>query len=301
VVALAAASAQPPALSPTALTMPRLVFSLGRRTLWQSALPVEMRYVPLNLAIAGTLPTVPTSIWLRGAPEAGLDALPAGLRLVTQCYQRRWLDLRGGAAAMAARWSSEWRNQLKRKQKKLRAAAPDLVFEAFATAQELQHFFSLARAVSAQSYQERMLGKGFPKEAAALATRDDWASGRGARGYVLHAGGQPISYLYLRIQGDCALYQHLGYHPDWAALSVGTVLHDLAFAHLAEEAVVAFLDFTEGDGQHKRSFASGAVACADVIVVPPSLRMRAMFAAYRLWTGGISLVKQIRTKLVAKD
>jgi CelD/BcsL family acetyltransferase involved in cellulose biosynthesis len=150
-------------------------------------------------------------------------------------------------------------------------------------------------------YQERDLGKGFPADATALAAQDGWDSGQGARGYLLSVAGVAVSYLYLSLDRGTALYRHLGYDPAWSALSVGAVLHDLAFAHLANEGVASRLDFTEGDGQHKRAFASGAIGCADVIVAPPTLKHHAVFSAYRLWTAAVDHVKTLRQHFAFKD
>ena len=45
----------------------------------------------------------------------------------------------------------------------------------------------------------------------------------------------------------------------------------------AERRFRAF-DFTEGDGAHKAQFGRAAVACADVLVLRPTLRNRAVLA-----------------------
>jgi CelD/BcsL family acetyltransferase involved in cellulose biosynthesis len=77
------------------------------------------------------------------------------------------------------------------------------------------------------------------------------------------------------------VYAHLGYDPQFAELSPGTVLHVEAMRLLyAEERFRAF-DFTEGDGAHKAQFGRASVACADVLILRPTLRNRAALAAMR--------------------
>ena len=91
------------------------------------------------------------------------------------------------------------------------------------------------------------------------------------RGWLLFVDGRPISYLYAPAEGDTLIYAYLGYDPDFADFSPGTVLQLEAMRQLMEEGRFRLFDFTEGEGQHKRQFATGGVDCVDLLLVRPTL------------------------------
>ncbi|OOG60959.1 hypothetical protein B0E49_00090 [Polaromonas sp. C04] len=84
------------------------------------------------------------------------------------------------------------------------------------------------------------------------------------RAYVLFDGEQPVAYLYCPISNGILIYSHLGYDPDYLQMSVGTVLQWLALEQLFSESRFRYFDFTEGDSEHKRFFATGHRQCANV-------------------------------------
>jgi hypothetical protein len=71
------------------------------------------------------------------------------------------------------------------------------------------------------------------------------AAGGQVRAYLLFDGERP--YLYCPVQGDVVIYRYLGYDPDYARMSVGTVLQWLALEELFREARFRMFDFTEGE------------------------------------------------------
>ncbi len=54
--------------------------------------------------------------------------------------------------------------------------------------------------------------------------------------------------------------------------SVGTVLQWLALEHLFEENTFRFFDFTEGQSEHKKLFATHNVQCANVFFLRSNMR-----------------------------
>jgi CelD/BcsL family acetyltransferase involved in cellulose biosynthesis len=68
------------------------------------------------------------------------------------------------------------------------------------------------------------------------------------------------------------IYAFLGYDPEYASFSVGTVLQWLALEYLFEERSFRFFDFTEGQSEHKKLFATDSVQCANVFFLRSSLR-----------------------------
>ena len=106
-----------------------------------------------------------------------------------------------------------------------------------------------------------------------------------------------MSYLYVPIDADCAVYDYLGYLPDWAEHSPGTVLQMLAMEVLFAERLARWFDFTEGDGAHKRMFATGSVDCIDLLVFPPSTRNRLLVSSHRLFNGAVATAKDMSVRL----
>ena len=70
------------------------------------------------------------------------------------------------------------------------------------------------------------------------------------------------------------LYAYLGYRAELAQLSPGSVLQLEAMRMLLDERAFAYFDFTEGDGQHKRQFATAALPSHDLLLVRDTLANR---------------------------
>ena len=275
-----------------------LKFQIGARTLWS----VRRRLVrlPLSLddALGGAVPILPP---LREADGYVVTSLPAEslaqlsaahpglLPIVRQRYTRYYVDLSAGFDAWWAGLSGNARSGLKRKAKRL---AP-LDVRAYRSADELLEFHRIARAISATTYQEKLLDAGLPDtpefRARMLA---DSASGR-ARGWLLFIAGDPAAYLYCPVRGRTVIYEYLGHDPRFADRSPGSVLQVEALRGLFEEGAFDRFDFTEGEGQHKRGLASGGVACVDLLLLRPSLRNRAAVAGLRLFDRVIATGKDV--------
>ena len=69
-------------------------------------------------------------------------------------------------------------------------------------------------------------------------------------------------------------YDHVGHDPAFNDLSPGSVLMLEAMRDLMSGDRFERFDFTEGEGQHKRAFATGAVPCIDLLLLRPSLTNR---------------------------
>lgn len=263
---------------------------VGARTLATIPRRLVRVGVSLDAALARVAPVLPA---LNGADGWHVTSLPedvaldmAGLTWVRQRYVRHFVDLAAGEAAWRAGLSASTRAAMKRKARKLAAANGGRVdIRRYATRAELAAFHPLARAVAATTYQERLLGAALPAAAAAV-VRDD------ARGWLLFMGEAPVAYLFCTAQGTSWRYDHVGHDPAFAALSPGSVLMEAALGDLFGEGRARF-DFTEGDGQHKRTLASGGVACRDVVVLRRTWANRAALGALRGFDGAVSAAKRV--------
>lgn len=258
-----------------------LKLQVGARTL--VSFPRQLRRVAWSLehALSGQGPAMPP---LAGSDDGYLvtsvpDAVTldgSGLRFVRQRYTRYYVDVAGGHAAWLSGLSGQARSGLKRKAKKCAVAnGGALDVRHYRTPREMAAFHPLARAVSATTYQERLLGSGLPEDAGELiaAAQDDRA-----RAWLLFLGGAPVAYLWCGADGDTLRYDYVGHDPAHQALSPGSVLMGQALDELFDDRFRLF-DFTEGEGQHKRGLASGGVACRDELLLRRSVSNRAAIAA----------------------
>jgi CelD/BcsL family acetyltransferase involved in cellulose biosynthesis len=285
-----------------------LRFQVGARTLW--SLDRRLERVPLSLAdvleprtiLLPRLDVGADGILVTSLPEDRIGAIVAQatglITFVRQCYTRYYADLTGGFDAYLAGMSSSTRSGLKRKAKKLAAASGGtLDVRAYRTPDELAEFHPIARTVSARTYQETLLGAGLPADPAFVQTMLAAAAANRVRAWLLVVGGRPAAYLYCGADGDTLRYDHLGHAPDFADWSAGSVLQLEAMRSLFAERCFARFDFTEGEGQHKRQFATGGVACADILLLRPTLANRAALAALAGFDWTMALAKRTTKRL----
>jgi CelD/BcsL family acetyltransferase involved in cellulose biosynthesis len=122
-------------------------------------------------------------------------------------------------------------------------------------------------------------------------------AGRDAmRGWLLFVDGAPVSYLYAPAEGDTLIYAYLGYDPAYAEFSPGTVLQLEAMRDLMEEGRFRLFDFTEGEGQHKRQFGTGALECVDLLLLRPSVANSLIGHALGGFDGAVALAKAVATR-----
>jgi len=207
----------------------------------------------------------------------------AFVRYVPSQYERRYIDMTGTFDEYLKRFSSKSRSTLRRKVRKygqLCGGEPD--WRTYRTPAEMEEFYRLAREVSSKTYQERLLDAGLPEsdefkaEMLRAAERDE------TRSYLLFREEKPVAYLHCPIHDGVVFYGYLGFDPEYAKWSPGTVLQHLALEKLFTEADLRMFDFTEGEGAHKSFFSTHSVLCADIYYLERSLRNRCLV---RLHTG----------------
>lgn len=284
----------------TAAALP-LKFQIGARTLW--SVRRWLVRVPLSLADALSdrarrLPPLPQGAdgyLITSLPQAEMAGLAGDglLAFPRQRYTRHYADLSGGFDRYWESLSANTRSSLKRKAKRVAAASGGaLAVRRFRTPDELDTFHRAARIVSARTYQERLLDSGLPSSDAFLRTMHDLAAADRVRAWLLDIGGEPAAYLYCPADGDTLLYQYVGHDPAHAELSPGSVLQMEALRDLFDEGRFARFDFTEGEGQHKRSFATDGIDCVDLLLLRPTLANRAIVGALAAFDGAMALAKR---------
>lgn len=291
----------------TARPLP-LKFQVGARTL--ASIRRDLVRVPLSLddALDGHLPHLPPldpaadGYLVTSLPERQCDALASAaggmLAFVRQRYVRRYADLTTGFDAYLTQLSGNTRSAIKRKGKKVaQASGGQLDVRRYATPEQLAEFHGIARRLALGTYQERLMGAGLPDTPDFTQRMFSMAGAGRVRAWLLYVGGEPAAYLYCPIRDGTAIYEFVGHDPKFNDLSVGAVLQVEALRDLFGEPSVERFDFTEGDGQHKRQFATGGVECCDVLLLRPSVANRLAIAALAAFDRIMALAKNAVEKL----
>ncbi|WP_439539840.1 GNAT family N-acetyltransferase [Sphingomonas sp.] len=292
-----------------------LNFRIGARTLM--AVQRDMVRVPLSLdeAREGRLPVLPPlprdahGYVVTSLPEDRLEAMVYAsgrmIGFVRQKYTRYYADLTGGFDAYMAGLSGNARQGAKRKAKKIaQVSGGDLDIRSYRTPAELEAFHDIARRIALRTYQEKLMGEGLPATPEFIRGMLTAAAADRVRAWLLFIAGEPAAYLYCPAHGDNLVYEYVGHDPAFNDLSPGAVLQVEAFRDLFDEGRFARFDFTEGDGQHKRQYATGGVPCVDLLLLRPSLTNRVTTAALggfnKTVAGGKALVDAVGLEKLSK-
>ena len=276
-------------------------FTLGSRRLLSVPRRLATWSFTLEDVLAGTLPDAPPSgrdgVRVLSAPTAQLAAVtaryPGYLTGGRQDYRRHYIDMAPGFDAYMAQFSGKTRSTLRRKARKLADEAGGYTITQHRTPAEIEAFLAAALPLSARTYQARLLDAGLPGDAPARRAMLAAAEADRMRAFLLHAGGAPVAYLSLPVIGATLVYAHLGYDPDWARLSPGTVLQMDALEHLFAEQRYRWFDFTEGDGAHKAMFGTGHAACSSLVLLEATLANRSLLGARGAFDAGVMQAKAL--------
>ena len=227
------------------------------------------------------------------------------------CYSPRqerlyYVELSGTFEDYLKRRSVKSRHNLKRSVKKLLGVSPDAL-EILTTDGQMPAFQREACEISRQTYQERLLGSGLPSTPEYLRSMEDKARRGEARGYLLRHQGQAIAFAWCTARGSVMVYEVIGYLPELAAFSPGTVLLYLIVQDLFGHGGYSLLDFGPGDAFYKAAFSTGSMEYSDVYLFRPSWRNRwrvwlhwrveRFSTATGAWLERIGLKKKIRMKM----
>jgi len=227
---------------------------------------------------------------VRGQPIASM--LPAISRsgdylcYVPLQYQHCYIDFSLSFESYQKKFSSKTRSTLNRKVRKYEEhCGGSISWQTYRQPGEMRDFFQLARTVSKLTYQERLLDAGIPDSDDFISQAESLAADQRVRAYILFDGERPVSYLYCPEHNDVLIYSYLGYDPDYLQMSVGTVLQWLALEQLFNESRFRYFDFTEGQSDHKRFFATHQRQCANVFMVKSTFRNMAVIYSHWFMNG----------------
>lgn len=290
-------------------------YQLSDWTLCRISLLLQVRSIPLAEDIqpverpqapAEPLPYGCQGFLIRALPVNG--ALPVlarhdgFLRYVDQQYPRYYIDLHQSFEDYKSKFSSKTRSTLARKVKKFSEhCGGKLHWQAYRGPEQMDSFMQLARQVSARSYQERLLDAGLPDSVEFRRELSELAAADRVRAFILFDDERPVSYLYCPEQQGVLIYAYLGYDPDYLKLSVGTVLQWLALEQLFGERRFRYFDFTEGESEHKKLFATHQLQCANLYFIRGSWRNVCIIFSHRLVNRGTELLGQLLERYQLKS
>ena len=262
-------------------------FQMSDLTLLTLSIPLQIRAVGLaDELLAEQLPTAPPIVELdagsqgfviRGLPLAAqksrIQKCGAFLVYVPQQYQHYFIDLHIGFDAYVTKFSSKTKATVMRKIRKYAEySGGSISWKTYRTSEEMMEFLRLATPLSKSTYQDRLLDAGLPQSETFRSDALARAKNNRARAFVLFDRGRPVSYLYCPVDDGILTYAFQGYDPEYMHHSVGTVLQWLAVEQLFNEGIFRYFDFTEGQSDHKRLFATHHRQCANVFFLRSSIR-----------------------------
>lgn len=207
------------------------------------------------------------------APQPIVSEAAPFIRYVQRQYRHYFIDMRMTFDDYRLKFSSKTRSTISRKIKKYGEHCDGSIqWRAYSRPTEMHEFHRLARQVSALTYQERLLDAGLPVSRAFVEELAVLADKGCVRAFVLFDGDKPVSYLYCPVHDDVLIYAYLGYDPAYLKLSVGTILQWLALEQLFAERRFKYFDFTEGESEHKRLFATHDVLAVNVLFLRRNIK-----------------------------
>lgn len=270
-----------------------LQYRFGEATILKYELAVQRRVYALDEIIAApqtsSAPVFPQlgegedGVFLASIPQQTIERAhwPSDYQMYcVKRYRHCSIDMGRSFGEYAGKFSSKTRSGFNRKVKKFLSGVPDGAFRRYATPEEMKAFHSSARVVSARSYQERLLDCGLPDSEDFLEEMNARAAEDNVRAFLLFDGSRPVSYLYCPVVDDVLLFAYLGYDPDYASRSVGTVLQWLALESLFAEQRFRRFDFTEGESDYKLLFATETVDCSHLLFLRRTWKNRLLLSSH---------------------
>jgi hypothetical protein len=209
-------------------------------------------------------------------------------------YEHQFLNLPGTYDEYLAQLGGRSRQSVQYSERKLeRDMAGQVRCECFETAAQVDRFIADAAAISRKTYQWRLLGLGL-RAADELKGQLSHAANAGwLRSYILYCNDTPVSFMLGNQYRGCYYYLDVGYDPEFARWSVGTVLQLKVLKDLYSRGTrPTRFDFSTGFGEHKARFSNASRSEAHVLLLPRT-------PGNRVWAGTYVGLERGSRKLVA--
>lgn len=183
-------------------------------------------------------------------------------------YSRYYIDMKQSFEEYKNKFSTKTISTINRKIRKYtKYCDGQLSWKAFNSANEMDEFYQLAKTVSKKTYQEKLYDEGIPDSDEFLDEMKLLAQHGKIQGFILFHKDKPVSYLYCPVSEHTVIYAYVGYDPDYTSYSVGTILQWLALESLFQNDSYHFFDFTEGESEQKKLYATNNIKCVNVFFI----------------------------------
>lgn len=252
----------------------------------------EAAIAGLLRAIRGTM--IPgDALALEGVAVGGaLDRIVTGSPVTSElfevarlgpAFERQLIDMPADWPSYEAQLGSRSRKSLRYSRNKLSEhVGGALETRCFTRPEEVEHYLADAVRISQKTYQWNLLGLGL-RDQQALAERLSFSAERGwLRCYILYCRDVPTAFMLGMLHHGTYYYLDVGYDPDWAKWSVGSVLQVEVMRDLfgLPEPPRRF-DFATGYGTHKARFANLSRREVNYLLLPRGLRSALLLGGYR--------------------
>ncbi len=215
-------------------------------------------------------------IWVRQATPRlftpGVGRTKQWISYTPRIDKLYFVDLNGTYEGYLGKRSAKSRYNLKRAIQQFQRNQEGPAIEVLTAPEEMSRFHRVACSISRQTYQAKLLDAGLPDSPSYLASMESIARQGCARGYLLKEHGEPIAFAWCTSVDRQITYQIIGYLPQRASVSPGTVLLTLILEDLFRCAKYDRFDFGVGEAPYKAAFATDSTEYADVFLFRPNLR-----------------------------
>lgn len=214
--------------------------------------------------------------------------IPGGILYCLNQTQNYFIEFRGSFDDYLQLLSSKTRSTLKRKIKKFTELSGGCVdFRVYESPDQMREYHRIARDLASRTYQEKLFQGALPEGEEFCRDMQRLASENRVRGFLLFFNERPVAYLYTPISDGVAEYAYLGYEPDCAEHSPGTVLLYMAIQELFRNRNVRYFNFGYGANQTKSVFSTDQFLRADLFLFNKSLKNRVALYGH-MWTDHFS-------------
>jgi hypothetical protein len=157
----------------------------------------------------------------------------------------------------------------------------DLTLGVFDAPESIQNFIYEASQIARTTYQQKRLGLGFTNSTG-VAVRLRIAAELGwTKSFTLRCRGSPVAYIEGYQAGGTWVAYQIGFVPEWANRSVGTVCQLEAIKYLmdAEPMRPRVIDYLEGDSDFKRRLCNVTTTETSFMITKRSFRASVYFHA----------------------
>jgi hypothetical protein len=208
------------------------------------------------------LPSNADGVIVRGLPaygfSEGIHRYDDAIQYVSKYQTSHLVEIDGQFDAyLAATLTTKSRQNITRAVRKFKAQNQDInILEVFTEASEMSRFLLEAAEISSHTFQSKLLNVGLANTPGRQAHLQKTATEGDARGYVLRLQGKAIAFAWCRQKNNRLIYDVIGYLPEHANHSPGTVLLYLILEDLFTIRKYEALDFGSGHAHYKSMFST---------------------------------------------